>query len=55
MDFDDGWDDYDDGIEDLLGPEGCLYPDRCYMPGYHWESECYTVEDLEVLEKEGKA
>lgn len=51
MDFND---DYGNGIEDLLGPEGCLYPDRCCMPGYHWESECHTAEDLEALEKEGK-
>lgn len=31
---------------DLLGPEGCLYPGECCMPGIHYTSECHTLEDL---------
>lgn len=46
--YEDSWD-----VEGLLGPEGCLYPDKCCMPGFHWESECHTAEDLMRLEREG--
>ena len=55
MAYDDFYDyeEYDD--TGGLGPEGCLYPEKCCMPGFHWETECYTAEDLEALEKEGEA
>lgn len=40
-------DDYDsERDEGPLGREGCLYPDKCCMPGPHYESECHTVEML---------
>lgn len=27
---------------------GCLYPDKCCMPGLHMRSECHTAEDYET-------
>ena len=54
MAYDDFYDyeEYDD--TGGLGPEGCLYPEKCCVPGFHWESECHTIEDLEALEKEAE-
>lgn len=42
-------DDFND--ESLLGPEGCLFPGNCCMPGPHYESECHTPEMLMALEE----
>jgi hypothetical protein len=36
----------------VLGPEGCLFPDNCCMPGPHYESECHTPEMLMAQEGE---
>ena len=45
-----------DGIdfwyEDHYEESGCLFPDRCLMPGLHFTSECHTVEDIELQEEE---
>lgn len=51
----------DDGVDEpeypreengCLGAEGCLYPDKCCMPGPHYESECHTAEMLMALENQ---
>lgn len=42
--------DFDD--ESPLGPEGCLFPGECCMPGPHYESECHTPEMLMAQEVE---
>lgn len=34
--------------EDGMGEEGCLYPDKCVMPGPHLTSECHTAEMIEA-------
>jgi hypothetical protein len=58
---DDGEDDFD-GCEHGVGfdedcedcdddPIGCLFPDKCLMPGVHLESECHTAEMLEQIER----
>lgn len=31
---------------DDLNEIGCLFPDKCLMPGLHMKSECHTVEML---------
>lgn len=36
----------DDGDNDFLGPEGCLYPGECCMPGPHYVGECHRPADL---------
>jgi len=38
--------------ESPLGPEGCLFPGECCMPGDHYESECHTAEMLMAQETE---
>lgn len=44
-------DDEDDFLEDDNNDSiGCLFPDRCLMPGEHLTSECHTVEMLEDYE-----
>jgi len=49
------FDDYDedDGgdILDLLEGDGCLFPEECLMPGYHYRCECYTREMVEDFEE----
>ncbi len=46
-DHDCKWDD-----ESPLGPEGCIFPRECCMPGPHYESECHTPQMLLDLEAE---
>lgn len=44
---------YDEGPDESpLGPEGCLFPGECCMPGPHYESECHTPEMLMAQEAE---
>lgn len=41
--------------DDDLPPErdrGCLFPDRCCMPGDHTSDECHTAEMMEQYEQE---
>ena len=33
-------------------PVGCLYPEKCLMPGFHLESECHTADMIEKLAAE---
>lgn len=33
----------------------CLYPGRCLMPAFHFQSECHTAEMVEEWEEEGAA
>lgn len=53
MNMSDGyWNDHseDDPIEtDDLDELGCLFGDRCLMPGEHLKKECHTVEMMEQL------
>ena len=30
----------------VLGEEGCLFPDKCVMPGPHYTADCHTAEDI---------
>lgn len=36
----------EEGDNDFLGPEGCLYPGECCMPGPHYVGECHRPADL---------
>lgn len=51
--------DHDDGYiapsESPLGPEGCLFPGKCCMPGPHYESECHTAEMLQQQNQDLKS
>ena len=38
--------------EDSLHEVGCLFPDKCCMPGEHFMSECHTAEMMELLTEE---
>jgi hypothetical protein len=42
FDGDDGWETGDP----VLGEEGCLFPDKCVMPGLHYTADCHTAEDI---------
>ena len=48
------WDDEDGLIEDYEDePQdyvGCLFPDKCVMPGEYLVSECCTAEMMEQME-----
>ncbi len=57
IEMDDGVDEPNERDEDFddespLGPEGCLFPGNCCMPGPHYESECHTPEMLMAQEAE---
>lgn len=32
--------------ESPLGPQRCLFPRECLMPGPHYTCECHTLDDL---------
>ena len=51
-DFDIGDDSEDDEREDY---EGCLWPDKCVMPGIHLVSECCTAEMMEQMREAKEA
>lgn len=40
-----------DWWESPLGPEGCLFPGECCMPGPHYTTECHTAQMLMDLEQ----
>ena len=42
----------DDEREDY---EGCLWPDKCIMPGIHLVSECCTAEMMEQMREANEA
>lgn len=54
MDKSDEWEEEedfsdDDFVEtDELDEWGCLFGDRCLMPGEHMKKECHTVEMMEA-------
>ena len=38
---------FDDDYVDEEFEDGCLYPDKCCMPGFHTIDECHTAEMME--------
>lgn len=44
---------YDDYELSEEQPEdfGCIFPDRCVMPGIHYPNECHTAEMMEAMEE----
>jgi len=40
---------------DKAEEEGCCFPGRCCMPGYHMRSECHTAEMMDQMIEDGEA
>ena len=43
---DDRWHD-EEGGDELFEAGGCIFGERCCMPGPHFEDECHTAEMAE--------
>lgn len=44
--------DFDDGDVFGINTIGCIFPEKCCMPGIHYQADCHTAEMMEQINKE---